>query len=168
MLENGGPSVEPPPRKVMIQEVILMAIQRWTPLANLRKVEDDMFRMWPHYFRSFTTMPSSRHRNGGLPIDAFFTEDALVLRAAAPGFKAEDVDLTVTGNNLVLKGAKESIEKEYLVREGFSDSFHRAMTLPKGLQADKAEASFEDGMLTITIPKSEEVKAQVHKIEVKS
>ena len=145
-----------------------MAIQRWTPLANLRRIDNDMYRMWPHLFRSFAPMHHARHGSGGVPVDAFFTEDALVMRAATPGYKATDVDLTVTGDKLVLKGSKESLQKEYLLREGFTDSFHRAMTLPKGLQTDKAEAHFEDGMLTITIPKSEEVKAQVHKIEVKA
>ena len=145
-----------------------MTIQRWTPLASLRRMDNDMYRMWPHFSRSFAPMHHARHGSGAVPIDAFFTEDALVMRATTPGYKATDVNLTVTGNNLVLKGSKESLQKEYLLREGFADSFHRAMTLPKGLQTDKAEAHFEDGMLTITIPKSEEVKAQVHKIEVKA
>ncbi|MFB3092335.1 MAG: Hsp20/alpha crystallin family protein, partial [Dehalococcoidia bacterium] len=95
-----------------------------------------------------------------------------VVRATIPGFKAEDVDLTVTGDRLVLKGEvkgeKETKEERYLIRESRSASFHRSLALPKGLKTEKAEAAYEDGVLTVTIPKTEEVKAETHKIKVKA
>ena len=71
--------MEPPSRKVLKQEVILMAIQRWTPLANLQRMDNDMYRIWPHFFRSFAPMHHARHVSGGVPIDAFFTEETLWL-----------------------------------------------------------------------------------------
>ena len=142
-----------------------MTIQRWNPFNNLRRMEHDMFRMFPH-----NSGPMTPHRthNGTLPMDAYYTDESLVLRAAAPGFKADDVDLSVSGNWLVLKGRKESEEKQYVMKERGFDAFHRTMRLPKGLQPENTEASFEDGILTITIPKSEETKDMVHKIAIKS
>lgn len=153
-----------------------MAIQRWEPFAHLRRIEEEMDRVWPHTFRSFRILPWYRsgngNGNGNVPIDAYYTDDALVVRATIPGFKAEDVDLTVTGDRLVLKGEvkgeKETKEERYLIRESRSASFHRSLALPKGLKTEKAEAAYEDGVLTVTIPKTEEVKAETHKIKVKA
>ncbi len=142
-----------------------MAIQRWNPFHNLRRMERDVFRMFPH---NFGQMPRHGTSGGALPMDAFYTDESLVLRAAAPGFKADDVDLSISGNWLVMKGRKESEEKQYVMKEHGFNAFHRTMRLPRGLQPEMAEASFQDGILTITIPKSEETKAQVHKIDIKS
>ena len=142
-----------------------MAIQRYNPFANLRRMENAVFRMFP---RRFGFMPSMQTPAAALPVDAFYTDESLVLRAAAPGFKADNVDLSVSGNYLILKGRKETEENEYLMKERGFDAFHRTLRLPKGLQPEKADAAFEDGILTITIPKSEETKAQVHKIAIKS
>lgn len=142
-----------------------MAIQRWNPFHNLRRMDRDVFRMLPH---NFGLMPRHETPVSALPMDAFYTDESLVLRAAAPGFKADDVDLSISGNWLVMKGRKESEEKQYVMKEHGFNAFHRTMRLPRGLQPEMAEASFQDGILTITIPKSEETKAQVHKIDIKA
>ena len=142
-----------------------MAIQRWNPFHNLRRMERDVFRMFPH---NYGLMPRHGTPENALPMDAFYTDESLVLRAAAPGFKADDVDLSISGNWLVMKGRKESEEKQYVMKEHGFNAFQRTMRLPRGLQPEMAEASFEDGILTITIPKSEETKAQIHKIDIKS
>ena len=142
-----------------------MAIQRWNPFHNLRRMERDVFRTFPH---SYGLMPRHGTPVSALPMDAFYTDESLVLRATAPGFKADDVDLSISGNWLVMKGRKESEEKQYVMKEHGFNAFHRTMRLPRGLQPEMAEASFEDGILTITIPKSEETKAQVHKVDIKS
>ena len=141
-----------------------MAIQRWNPFHNLRRTGHDVFRMFPH----MGLMPRHGTPMSGLPVDAYYTDESLILRAAAPGFKADDVDLSVSGNWLVLKGSRETEEKQYVMKEHGFNSFHRTMRLPKGLQPENAQASFEDGILTITIPKSEETKTAMHKIDVKS
>ncbi len=143
-----------------------MAIQRWNPLSNLRRMEEEMFKMFPRNLGSTV----SRLENGGsLPtMDAFYTDDSLVLEAAVPGFKADNVDLGIRDNWLVLKGRKESDDKQFVMKESAFDTFHRAMRLPNGLKPEAAEASFEDGILTITIPKSEETKTRAHKIAIKS
>ena len=143
-----------------------MAIQRWNPLSNLRRMEEDMFKMFPRNFGSLA--PRLDQSAGSLPtMDAYYTDESLVLNAAVPGFKANNVDLSVRDNWLVLKGNKEADEKQFVLKESAFDAFHRAMRLPNGLQPEKAQASFEDGILTITIPKSEATRTTMHKIDIK-
>ena len=144
-----------------------MTIQRWNPLSNLRRMEEDMFKMFPRNFGSLA--PRLDQSAGSLPtMDAYYTDDSLVLRAAAPGFKADDVELSINGNWLALKGQKEAEEVQYVMKERGFDAFRRTMRLPRGLQPENAEAAFQDGILTITIPKSEETKTTMHKIDIKS
>ena len=104
-----------------------MAIQRWEPFAHLRRMEE-MDRIWPrmfrphtHVFRPFRFLPRYWVENGIIPIDMYHTDDALVVKVTIPGYKPEDVELSVTGDELTLKGQvkgeKETKEEDYLVRE---------------------------------------------------
>ena len=83
----------------------------------------------------------------------------------------EEVDITITGDTLTIKGetkVKEEVKREdYLHQEHRYGAFTRSVTLPSGLDTDKAGASFEDGILTLTIPKSEQVKPKQIKIKAK-
>jgi HSP20 family protein len=102
-------------------------------------------------------------------LDVYETGENVVVKASIPGFKPEDVDITLTGNILTLAGeAKEESEvkdKSYLRRETRSGSFRRVVDLPSGLQADKADAKFENGIVTITFPKAEEIKPKTIKVK---
>ena len=97
------------------------------------------------------------------------TEDATVIRSSVPGVKPDDIDITISGNTLTISGEtkeEEDVKEEYYVRrERRYGSFSRSVVLPEGLEPDKAEASFEDGILTLSIPKAPEAKPTV--IEVK-
>ena len=96
------------------------------------------------------------------PIDVYETDDQLIVTASLPGMKADDVEITMTGQTLTLRGefkADEQVSKDqYLYRERRFGSFSRTLQLPVRLQGDRAEASFTDGVLTLSIPKAEEVK----------
>jgi HSP20 family protein len=97
-----------------------------------------------------------------LALDVRSTADALVVEAALPGVKPEDVDITIEAGTLTIKGAygtdRSESEGEYVVRELRRGSFGRTVSLPQGLEADKAEATFESGVLTLRIPKAEQTK----------
>ncbi len=84
------------------------------------------------------------------------TDDEVVVKAALPGFKAEDVQINVTGEVLTIKGEMKHEErpsdKAYHIREQRWGSFERSVMLPTGVTADKARAEFENGILTITLP----------------
>ncbi len=106
-----------------------------------------------------------------LPIDVYQTEDAVVVKTSVPGLKPEEIEISVTGDTLTIKGetkAEEEVKEEnYLRHERRYGAFSREVALPTGLLADKAEADFEHGVLTITIPKAEEVKAKTIEVKVK-
>jgi len=99
-----------------------------------------------------------------LDVDMYETESEVVLKAKAPGYKEEDVTITTEDNVLTIEGRieQESDEKDdsrkYHLKEIRSESFIRSIPLPTRVDAEKAEASFENGVITITLPKMEEVK----------
>lgn len=103
-----------------------------------------------------------------LPLDIHMTQNELVVTAALPGVKPEDVDISITGDTLSISGrtADEARREEegYLYQEIRRGNFSRTVTLPSGLKADAAEANFENGLLTLTIPKAEEAKPRQIKI----
>jgi HSP20 family protein len=86
-----------------------------------------------------------------------------------PGLKPEDVEITLEGDTLTIKGEfKQPLENvQYLMNERLSGSFMRTLTINVPVQADKAEARFEDGVLTLVLPKAEEVRPKVIKVQTK-
>ncbi|MCU0505176.1 MAG: Hsp20/alpha crystallin family protein [Chloroflexi bacterium] len=98
----------------------------------------------------------------GMPFDIRVTPDAVVVEAALPGAKPEDVEITVTGSTLTITATtateREEKDQEFLLREIRRGSFSRTIALPEGLQPDRATARFEHGLLTLSIPKAEVVK----------
>ena len=99
-----------------------------------------------------------------LDVDMYETESEVVIKAKAPGYKEEDVTITTEDNVLTIEGKiqEENEQKEggkkYHLKEIRSESFIRSISLPTGVDAEKAEASFENGVITVTLPKMEEVK----------
>jgi HSP20 family protein len=105
-----------------------------------------------------------------LALDVSETDEALVVEASLPGILPEDVDISIAGNTLIIKGeAKHEKEKEgmgkYHYRERCYRSFQRAITLPAEVNTDAAEATLENGELKLVLPKVEETKSKC--IEVK-
>ena len=96
------------------------------------------------------------------PLDVRMTADDLVVEGQLPGVKPEDVEITVENGRLTIRGdaasEQERQDGDFLVREIRRGSFSRTVALPSGLEADKATAMFEDGVLTLRIPKAEQVK----------
>jgi HSP20 family protein len=108
--------------------------------------------------------------DGGFAVDIYETEDDVVVKADLPGMKPEDVDVSVVGDVITIKGEttmEEEVEEEnYVRRERRYGAFSRSMRLPTAVKADQAEANYADGALTLELPKSEEVKPK--RIEVKT
>jgi HSP20 family protein len=99
------------------------------------------------------------------------TDEAVVVKSGVPGVDPGDIDISVTADTLTIKGetkAEEEVEEEsYVHRERRYGAFSRSLTIPVPIQADKAEAEFEDGVLTLTLPKAEEVKPKAIKVKAK-
>lgn len=106
-----------------------------------------------------------------MPIDMYQTDENVVVKTSLPGIKPEEVEITVTGDTLTIKGetkTEEEVKREnYLRQERRSGAFTRSILLPGSLQTDRAEASFENGVLTLNIPKAEETKPKQIKIKPK-
>lgn len=104
------------------------------------------------------------------PVDVFETKDSLVLKADLPQVNKEDVDISVDGNLLTIRGErkreKEINEKDYYRMERSYGTFSRSFTLPGTVNAEKIEASFEGGVLSVTLPKKEESKPKQIKVKV--
>jgi HSP20 family protein len=118
------------------------------------------------------TRPISMSGVSGVPaIDLYQTSDEVVVKAALPGLKTEDVQISVTADVLTLRGEfKQENEKKdatWHIREQRYGSFERSVMLPTDVQTDKAKADFENGILTITLPKAEAVKPKTINIKAK-
>jgi HSP20 family protein len=106
------------------------------------------------------------------PIDMSEDDKAYKISAELPGLDAKDVEVSVSGDRLVLKGEKrqhqEEKNKNYYLSERTYGSFERSFELPVSVDRDKIAADFSKGVLTITMPKTDEVQQQQKKIEIKS
>jgi len=104
-------------------------------------------------------------------VDMYQTNDEIVVKAALPGIKADEVNITVTGEVLTLKGdiknEEEKEEKNYHIREQRWGAFERTILLPTDVESDKAKADFDNGILTISLPKVEEVKPKLITVKAK-
>ena len=125
---------------------------------------------WGPRLDLFQGWPTRHHNHFVVPVDIYEEGDRLVVKAAVPGFKAEDFDLTVEDNLLTIKGETKSDfseeEGNYLHRERMHGAFRRAFRLPESVDAGKGESSYEDGVLAISFPRREELRPKHLKIEV--
>jgi HSP20 family protein len=135
-------------------------IRRPSPFGELLSLRQAMDRLFEDsYVRSPTGFGG---RENSLAVDVYTTADALVVEAALPGVKPEDVDVSVLGDTLTITATSSDEqardEEGYSYREIRRGSFSRSLNLPAGLDPDGATASFDHGMLRLSIPKAEESK----------
>lgn len=138
-------------------------ITRFDPLGEMVSLRSAMDRLFED---SFVSPMSWRTMSGGETltpaIDVHETPDEIVVTAVLPGIRADDVEITMTGQTLTLRGEFKADEQvgrdEYLYRERRYGTFSRSLQLPVRVEGDRADARFADGILTLTVPKSAEVK----------
>jgi HSP20 family protein len=137
-------------------------VRRPSPFGELMSLRQAMDRLFED---SFVRSPGGAVWSGptsALPLDVRSTPDALVVEAALPGVSPDDVEITVEGGTLTISGSyrdeRSDDEGDYLVREIRRGSFGRTISLPDGLEADRATATFENGVLALRIPRAEQVK----------
>ena len=141
---------------------------RWEPVREMISLREAMDRLFDEAF----TQPFGARTSWSAPaIDMYQTDDEVVVKAAIPGLKADDVQISVTGDTLTLRGEYkdkgEASEKAYHIRERRYGIFERSLQLPMTVVADKAKAEFEDGILTISLPKAEEVRPKTITVKAK-
>lgn len=144
---------------------------RWEPAREMMTLREAMDRLFDDAFTRPLGFAGNRNNWSAPAIDMYQTENEVVVKASLPGIKAEEVQINVTGDVLTLKGeAREEVEnkdKAYHIREQRWGMFERSIGLPTAVKADKAQANFENGILTITLPKAEEAKPKSITIKTK-
>jgi len=144
-----------------------MAIEIWRPRSGITPWRPfGELEEWERRFDDLFGRPSWRlpvEGRGWMPVvDVFEKEDRFVVKAELPGMKEEDIDVSVVGDTLSIKGEKktetEVKEEDYYRCERSYGSFYRSIPIPSNVDANKIEASFEDGILEVALPKSAKVK----------
>lgn len=141
---------------------------RWDPLREMSEVRSLMDRAFDDFFsRSHVTYNGM----GSVEVNLVQTDDDLVVKASIPGVKPEDINISISGDTLTLRGEIKEDEEyknaNYHIKEMRQGSFSRTMTLPVKVDADKAKAEFENGVLRLTMPKAEEVKPKTITVKAK-
>jgi HSP20 family protein len=153
----------------------------WSPLASLRSEIDHLFEDFPFDpWRSsvgrnvFDVEPSWRGELtfGNTPaVDIAEGDKEYEITAELPGMEERDIDVKYADGVLTIKGEKkeetEEKRKDYYISERRFGSFQRSFQVPAGIEADKIDASFKNGVLTVTLPKSVEAQKREKKIEIK-
>jgi HSP20 family protein len=142
----------------------------WKPFKELERMRREMDRLWDSFFEG---RPGREVEEVGewLPtLDLSETENDLVVKAEIPGIDPKEIDISLANEMLTIKGEKkqekEEKEENYHLIERSYGSFVRTIPLPREVQGDKISASYKNGILKVTLPKSEEAKKKEIKIKV--
>ncbi|UCD70948.1 MAG: Hsp20/alpha crystallin family protein [Syntrophobacterales bacterium] len=141
----------------------------WRPFTELSNLRREMDRLWEGFFGE---RPFARvwEREWAPSLDMSETKDNFVVKAEVPGIDAKDIDISLTGDILTIRGMKkqekDEKEEDYHLVERSYGSFSRSVRLPTEVESNKIKASYKNGILNITLPKSERVKAKEVKIKV--
>ena len=146
-----------------------MMLQRWDPFKELHRMEVTMDRL----SRGFGLGP---RLNGGhverwaVPLDVVEEKDEILVRATVPGINPDDLEVQIEEGVLTIRGQTreehEAKDGNYLLHERRTGTFYRALRLPDTVDTDKAQPRYENGVLTIALPKLETKKTRQLKIEV--
>lgn len=149
----------------------MTSLTRWEPLRDLVSLREAMDRLFEESFVrpwSGQLMPTD---GATLAVDMYETDDDVIVETALPGIDPDDVEVSVSRDVLTIRGetkAEEDVEEEdYIYRERRYGAYARSLTLPVAVEADQAEAEYENGMLTLSLPKVEEAKPKAIQVKVK-
>ena len=136
-------------------------LMRWNPTREMMTLRNEFDRL----FEKFLDLPQLQENRGldwGLALDVAENDQAYTIKASVPGVSPDDIDITLSDNVLTIKGEfkeeKDVEEEKYHLRERRFGSFGRSVTLPVAVNAEAVDANYDNGVLTLTVPKAEEVK----------
>ena len=144
---------------------------RWDPFRDMVTLREAMDKLFEESFVRPRGWVAPTEGVAALALDVFEGNNDVTVQASIPGVKPEDIDISITGDVLTIQGQmredKEEKQGSYHIRERRYGAFQRSITLPTLVKPDKAAAVFENGVLTLTLPKCEEVKPRSIKIKAK-
>jgi len=135
-------------------------ITRWDPFREAVTLREAMDRLFEDSYVPARRQAEQREQVWRLPLDAYITAEEIVIVANMPGVKPEKVEITIEGDTLTIKGERPApLENvDYVLQERSYGKFQRTLNINIPVDANKAEAKFEDGLLTLVVPKAEAVK----------
>jgi len=147
-----------------------MELIPWRPFGDFDSFRREMDSVWERFMgeKPFGLRPREEWSPS---VDISETKDSIVVKAELPGTDAKDIDVSITGNVLTIKGEKKEEQEEkdehrhYVGR--YYGTFRRSFQLPADVKTDKIDAAFEKGVLKITLPKTEQAKKKEIQIKVK-
>ncbi len=142
-------------------------LTRWEPFREMVLIRNMMDRLVGDAIeRPFEAFPTGYEAPS---IDMYETDEELVVKASLPGIGSDDISISITGDALTISGEVKEEQKideaDYHVRECRVGKFTRSVTLPCAVNADKAGATFQNGILTLRLPKAEGVKPKIIKVK---
>ena len=139
---------------------------RWDPFSDLRQTMDRLFD--EGFSRPWRFLPGEQEAT--FPLELSESDHDVVVKAALPGIDPNEVEITVQNDVLTIRGEHkeqaEETKREYYRREVRYGAFHRSIALPTGVDSDKAQAEFKNGMLQLRLPKAEAVRPKQIKVNV--
>ena len=148
-----------------------MVLQRWDPFYDFRRMHEAMNRRRRDFAPAHSVATAHLVSNGrgwAIPVDVVEEGDDILVKASLPGVNPDDIDVTIEDRLLTIKGetkaAVERTEGGYLMQERRTGSFHRALRLPDTVDSEKAKTQYDNGVLTVVLPKAESKKAKHLKV----
>jgi HSP20 family protein len=132
------------------------------PTFNHSSLLDELDRLFDAGFPAFNRGPS-----GAFSVDIYQDKDSVIVRAELPGFRKEDLRVNVADDTLTITGHLTTTDAKEKDAPKTETTIERAIALPENLNYDKVTAAYENGVLTVTLPKRDEVKPKTVAIEVK-
>ncbi|HXN06964.1 MAG TPA: Hsp20/alpha crystallin family protein [Nitrospiria bacterium] len=151
-----------------------MPLTKWSPLKEINTLQERMSKLLedPLFKFPFDFAKPVEGVDWVPAVDIFEKDDAFILKAELPGMEMKDIDITVEGGTLQVKGHRqlehEEKREDYHRVERVYGQFNRYFSLPDSVNAEKIEAAYDKGVLTVTMGKKEEVKPKKIKVDIKA
>jgi HSP20 family protein len=147
----------------------VQSLTRWDPFAEMADLRREMDHIFGEFFGRTPSSMAATEAMWSPLVDIHETKDSFLLMAELPGVKQEDVEVSVEGDTLTLKGERkreaEVKEDQYHRIERSYGRFERSILLPSVVDPNRVKATYRDGVLEIQLPKKEEAKPKAVKIE---
>ena len=136
-------------------------LTRWDPFRELSSFRSEMDNLFDRFFNDRYNRGDWQSGNWGFDLDVSETDDEYLVKGSIPGINPDDINITYTGNTLTISGEnteEKAEDQRYHLRERRYGRFMRSITLPSRVNGDAIRAEYDKGILTLHLPKSEEMK----------
>jgi len=157
----------------------MFELKKWEPMKELSSIQREMDDFFKKVLGTFS--PAGFFKRGGFPLsefaskwhpalNCFYKENRFIVTADLPGLDPKEIEISIAGNTLTIRGERKSVVDEkkegYVFHETSYGAFERSMTLPEGVEADKVKAAYKNGVLELSMPAKAETLPKKIKVEI--